>query len=138
MSDIDWERLVKAALKVQKKAYAPYSKYRVGAALMCSSGRIFIGCNVENASYPVCFCAEQVALGSAVTAGCRDFKAIVVATPGEVPAPPCGMCRQALSEFAPELPVLLVTTAGKRVKWKLSQLLPGAFQKDILEQGQDG
>ena len=137
MSNIDWEPLIKAALKVRKKAYAPYSKYRVGAALRADRGRIFAACNVENASYPVCICAEQVAIGAAVSAGCRQFQALVVATPGPRPAPPCGMCRQALSEFGPTMPVLLVTPEGVQEEWTLADLLPGAFQADTLKAGRD-
>lgn len=137
MSDVDWEELVEAALKVRENAYAPYSNYRVGAAILASRGRIFVGCNVENAAYPVCICAEQAAIGAAVTAGCRRFKAIVVATAGPKPAPPCGMCRQALSEFGPKLEVLLVSTEGTREEWKLSALLPGAFHSKTLKAGKD-
>lgn len=136
MSDIDWDELIDAALKVRENAYAPYSKYRVGAAILASRGRIFLGCNVENAAYPVCICAEQAAIGAAVAAGCNRFKAIVVATAGPKPAPPCGMCRQALSEFGPNLEVLLVSPDGKREEWELAELLPGAFQSETLKAGQ--
>lgn len=136
MSDIDWEPLVEAALKVRELAYAPYSSYRVGAALLADDGRTFIGCNVENAAFPVCLCAEQAAIGAAVASGSRSFVALVVATAGARPAPPCGMCRQALSELAADLPVLLVTPDGVREHWTLSKLLPGAFKAGTLTDGQ--
>jgi cytidine deaminase len=133
VSEPDWDPLVKVALKMRKKAYAPYSGYHVGAALLSKSGRVFRGCNVENASYPVCICAERVALGAAVAAGCRDFTALVIATRGPKPGTPCGLCRQALSEFAPDLPVLLVTPEGKRASWTVKKLLPGSFGPADLE-----
>ena len=129
-----WDALVRAAFLARRKAYAPYSGYAVGAALLASNGRIFRGCNVENASYPVSICAERVALGAAIAAGCREFDGIVVATRGPKAGTPCGLCRQALSEFAPDLPVLLVTPEGDRAHWTLSQLLPGSFgPKDLKE-----
>lgn len=136
MSDLDWEPLVEAAIEARARAYAPYSGYRVGAALLTVDGQIVSGCNVENASYPVGLCAERSALAAAVSAGHRRFAAIVVATAGDRPAPPCGMCRQALTEFEPSLPVLGVTPEGVRVLWNLSELLPGAFRSSALEDGQ--
>ncbi len=135
MSEIDWERLIEIALDVRERAYAPYSNYRVGAALLTQDGQIFSGCNVENASYPVCLCAEQAAIGAAMSAGCREFTALVVATPGDRAAPPCGKCRQALNEFAPDLPIVLITPGGARDEWKLSDLLPGAFGPKTLSEG---
>ncbi len=124
---VDWEPLVEAALDARARAYAPYSGYAVGAALRAADGRVFVGCNVENASYPVGLCAERVALGTAVAAGARDFSALVVATRGPSPGTPCGMCRQALVELAPDLAVLLVTPEGQRAEWTLADLLPGSF-----------
>ena len=102
---IDWESLKEAAKKARKNAYAPYSSFFVGCAIL-ASGRIFSGCNVENASYPVGMCAERAALSAAVVAGCRDIDAIVIV--GEEAIVPCGMCRQALCEFGDTAPVLLV------------------------------
>lgn len=133
MAEIDWEPLVEAALEVRGQAYAPYSGYAVGAALLAADGRVFVGCNVENASYPVGLCAERVALGAAVAGGARAFAALVVATRGPTPGTPCGMCRQALVELAPDLPVLLVTPEGARAEWSLAALLPGSFGPTDLD-----
>ncbi len=110
-----------------QRAYAPYSRFRVGAALLSRDGRIFAGCNVENASYPVTVCAERVALGAAVAAGVREFEAVVVVTEAQTPTPPCGMCRQALVEFAPDLTVWAETTHGATARWTLGGLLPDPF-----------
>jgi cytidine deaminase len=122
VTKIDWEPLIEAALAVRERAYAPYSKYKVGAALLGEDGRIYIGCNVENAAYPVCLCAEHAAIASAVSQGCRRFRAIVVATAGEQPGPPCGVCRQAMREFSPEIAILLVTTSRQRAQLTLPDL----------------
>ena len=148
--DIDWEPLIEAALEVLKRAYAPYSKYRVGAALLGADGNIYVGCNVENAAYPVCICAERSALVTAVSQGCQEFRALVVATEGEKPAAPCGVCRQALNEFAPDLPIQLVTAARTstqlylpdlfgaptptREQVSLHELLPHSFGRAALEE----
>ncbi len=124
----DVEQLVEAARAVKDRAYAPYSDFHVGAALRGTDGRVFTGCNVENASYPVTVCAERVALGAAVAAGSREFDRIVVATDAESPTPPCGMCRQALSEFGLELIVLSVGQDDTRSQWRLAELLPAHFE----------
>lgn len=119
--------LVRLAQGVMEGAYAPYSGFRVGAALESEDGRRFTGCNVENASYPVTMCAERVALGAAVSAGARRFSRLVLCSSGAEPASPCGMCRQALAEFGLELDVVSVATTGKQVRWKLRELLPDSF-----------
>jgi cytidine deaminase len=137
VTDVDWEPLVETALEARGRAYAPYSGYRVGAALLTRDGRVFAGCNVENASFPVCLCAERAALAAAVSSGFTEFSAIVVVTAGDRPAPPCGMCRQALAEFEPDLAVLGVTPEGVRERWSLAALLPGAFRSGALEEGQE-
>ena len=122
------DRLVEAAREAMERAYAPSSEFRVGAALESRDGRIFTGCNVENASYPVTICAERVALGSAVAAGARRFERLAIATDAEAPTPPCGMCRQALSEFGLDLEIESATRSGGRLRWTLRDLLPAHFE----------
>ena len=121
------------ALRAMEAAYAPYSGFRVGAALLGVDGSIASGCNVENASYPAGVCAERVALGSAVAGGVRQFLAIAIATEAQEPTPPCGICRQALVEFAPDLVVLSVTRGGREARWSLADLLPHAFTPHSLD-----
>lgn len=123
--------LVAAAREVQRNAYAPDSNFRVGAALEGSDGRVFIGCNVENASFGLTMCAERVAVGAAVAAGARSFRRIVVATDRDPPAPPCGACRQVLAEFGLDLQVDGVGPDSHQV-WTLGELLPKAFTRDQL------
>jgi cytidine deaminase len=108
-------------------AYAPYSGFRVGAALLTSNGTVVEGCNVENASYPAGSCAERVAVGAAIARGLREFDALVIATEADVPTPPCGICRQVLLEFAPALPVLSITRSGAEERYEMTELLPHAF-----------
>jgi cytidine deaminase len=119
--------LIHAALAAQQRAYARYSQFQVGAALLAASGEIFTGCNVENASYGLTICAERAAAFAAVAAGQRQFKMLAIAAHGG--ATPCGACRQVLVEFAPDLPILLVDSKDpdKIVEVNLCDLLPGAF-----------
>ncbi|MCB9595885.1 MAG: cytidine deaminase [Sandaracinaceae bacterium] len=130
---IDWPALERAALEVRERAYAPYSRYHVGAALLAADGTVFVGANVENASYGLCMCAERVAIGTAVTAGAKRFQAIVVATEGPAPAAPCGMCRQVLSELGPNFPVrCIAATSDDRIETDVASLLPHAFDGGYL------
>jgi cytidine deaminase len=123
------EDLLQAALEVRQQAYAPFSKFLVGAALRTSSGEIFRGCNVENRSYGLTNCAERVAVGAAVAAGFREFDALVIATSGGVL--PCGACRQVLVEFCQQLTIFLIDvdkdpqTTGFSQSVELAELLPG-------------
>jgi len=119
--------LVERATAAMERAYAPYSRFRVGAALLGLDGSITDGCNVENAAYPAGICAERSAVAAAVARGVRAFEAIVIVTEADVPTPPCGMCRQVLVEFAPKLEVVSVTRGGAQATWSMSELLPAAF-----------
>lgn len=126
MNDAEIAHLAARALEARRWAYAPYSRYRVGAALLAASGKTYDGCNVENAAYPVTICAERVAVFKAVSEGERQFTAIAVAT--ENGGSPCGSCRQVLAEFAPDLAVFLVNGRGEVTKQTtLRELLPDAF-----------
>ena len=125
-------RLEVAAVSVMQRAYAPYSKFRVGAALLAADGSIHVGCNVENATYPAGICAERTAMSRAVADGHRAFTAIVICTEAAVPTPPCGICRQVLHEFAPMLDVTSITTGGARQSWRLDALLPAAFAANLM------
>ena len=120
------------AAAAMEHAYAPYSGFRVGAALLGSDGSDSDGCNVENAAYPAGICAERAAVAAAVARGVRDFTAIVICTESETPTPPCGMCRQVLVEFAPQLAVVSVTRGGAEAQWSMSDLLPEAFTPTSL------
>lgn len=123
--------LVEAALVARQQAYAPYSRFRVGACLLAADGQRFTGCNVENAAYGACLCAERAALGAAVAAGCRNFLALAVAAAGEAFATPCGICRQALSEFG-DMDVLCANEHGAYTKYRLRELLPAAFDEENM------
>ncbi len=122
------DKLVQAAVAVRAKAYAPFSKFYVGAAILDNEGRIFSGVNVENSSYGLTICAERIAAGTAITAGAKEFVAVAVATPGA--AAPCGACRQFLYEFGPRCAVLLVGSESGEVMQtaKLDELLPKGFR----------
>jgi cytidine deaminase len=128
----DWTVLRERACAAMEQAYAPYSGFRVGAALLGSDGSVAEGCNVENASYPAGMCAERAAVAAAIARGVRNFRAIVIATEAELPTPPCGICRQVLMEFAPQLVVLSVTRGGAEAQWSMSDLLPKAFTPTSL------
>ena len=121
---MDDEVLVAKAWHARERAYAPYSQFAVGAALLSADGRVFTGCNVENLSYGLTICAERVALASAIAAGARKFTRIAVVADTKVPISPCGACRQVLAEFAPDLLVISANFHGKTAEWRLSELLP--------------
>jgi cytidine deaminase len=124
----EYKNLIKAAKEPLKRAYAPYSGFKVGAAVLTKTGRVFAGCNIENASYGLTVCAERAAVFNAVSAGHRNFTAIAVVTSGKSIAFPCGACLQVLSEFAPDIKIILASSAGRKVVTKrLKELLPTPF-----------
>ena len=127
---VNVETLVEAARSARTEAYAPYSKYRVGAALLTADGTVFSGCNVENAAYPASICAERVAITKAVSEGYRDFVAIAVATSNG--GSPCGVCRQVMFEFAPEMAVILADETSIHEETTVRDLLPDGFGPSCL------
>lgn len=127
------EKMLKDAQRAHKRAYAPYSRFKVGAAVLGGSGRIYRGCNVENASYPVSLCAERAAIAAAVADGETRLEAVLIFTDTENPVPPCGMCRQALAEFGPFQEVFMITAGGAQTRTRLEDLLPLAFGPDDLD-----
>jgi cytidine deaminase len=132
-------RLVRAARGAARRAYAPYSGFPVGAAVLADSGKVYSGCNVENASYGLGTCAERNAVVAAVAAGERRFKAVVVYTPTAGPTPPCGACRQFLCEFGGRTSVLCVCDSRATLGGTAASLLPGAFLPgDLLRSRQAG
>jgi cytidine deaminase len=124
---MDWEPLIAAAAAARAKAYAPYSRFPVGAAVLMEDGSIHAGANVENCIPTLSACAERNALAAAVSAGLRSPRALVVVTETSPPARPCGLCRQALAEFARDLPILAVNPGGEREETSLAELLPYPF-----------
>jgi len=118
------EELVRLASAARIRAYAPYSGFAVGAALLSSSGEAFVGCNVENVSFGLTICAERVAIGTALAAGARSFEAIALVSDSDEPVMPCGACRQVMAEFSPELRVISATVRGDSVDCDLGTLLP--------------
>lgn len=126
------EELVRVATLARQRAYAPYSKYKVGAAIRTKRNKIFTGTNVENASYGLTICAERAAVFAAVGAGDTAFDAIAIVIDGERLPTPCGACRQVLAEFSPDMRVILATTGGQRKATTLGALLPEPFLPEKL------
>jgi len=135
---IDRQGLLKTAKLAKQMAYAPYSGYKVGAALLDRDGKVWQGCNIENAAYGCTICAERTALVKAISEGVKDFVAIAVVGGEKGPAEPCGQCRQTLVEFNPELEVILEGEGGEPVSHRLSEMLPWYFSPKRLEGGNDG
>jgi cytidine deaminase len=130
---MDKNEVIKQAIEAMENAYAPYSKFKVGAALLTKSGKIYTGCNIENSSYGASVCAERVAIFKAVSEGEHDFELLVVATKTEEPSPPCGICRQVISEFSNDLPIMLVNDKGSIIETNINKLLPFPFLKERLD-----
>ncbi len=132
MAKLKPAELVARARAAREQAHAPYSGFRVGAALLASSGRVYSGCNVENSSYGLTICAERVALFKAVSEGETSFVALAIASDGPGFVPPCGACRQALREFCQRLEILVAAPNGKFKRYQLSALLPLPFEASHL------
>lgn len=130
---MDQHVLIEEAKKARELAYAPYSKFKVGAALLTKDGRIFGGCNIENAAYSVVNCAERTAIFKAWSEGATDYAAIVVTADTKRPVPPCGACRQVLTELCPpDMKVILTNLEGDVQTLTVAELLPGAFSPEDL------
>lgn len=119
--------LREAAMRALDNAYAPYSNFRVGAALRARGGEVITGCNIENSAYGQAICAETIAIAYAVSQGLSEFDEIAIATDDSEPTPPCGACRQVLNEFAPNIKISSYTREGREASWTLEELLPHAF-----------
>lgn len=124
--------LLDAASAVRGRAHAPYSQFKVGAAVLGASGTVYAGCNVENSSYGLSVCAERNAVAAAVAGGEKKVLAVAVVTQGAEPSPPCGTCRQVLSEFGPNALVILKSTEGREERLRLSEIFPRPFSSDYL------
>ena len=127
---IENDTLIKAAAEAMQFAYAPYSNFKVGAALITKEGKVYTGCNIENASYGATICAERTAIAKAVSEGIYDFDKIAIVCSSDEPALPCGICLQVLNEFMPEAEVI-VSNHGEVMVYKVSELLPYAFRLDL-------
>ncbi len=132
---MDYQELIQKAIAVKENAYVPYSHFRVGAALLTKSGKVFTGCNVENASYSPTICAESTAIVKAVSEGEREFAAIAVVSDTDDYTSPCGVCRQRIFEFGSEIEVIMANKNGDYKVYKISELLPEGFNKDSLMKG---
>ena len=124
---VEWNKLADLAKEAQANAYAPYSRFRVGCALVSDTGNVYSGCNVENASYPVTMCAERGAISAAVVNGDKSFTQLMLITDADTPESPCGACRQVLQEFAPDLEIVSIGKNGTEQRWTMAELLPAPF-----------
>lgn len=124
------KRLIKAAKEAREKAYAPYSDFKVGAALLTAEGKIYTGCNIENSAYSVSNCAERTAVFKAVSEGDNDISALAVVADQSEPTTPCGSCRQVISEFGSDIEVIMANLDGDRIVKRIDELLWGAFKLD--------
>jgi cytidine deaminase len=136
VSVTQYNELIEAASGARQRAYAPYSRFQVGAALVTTTGKIYTGCNVENVSLGLTICAERSAVATAIAQGGKDFRAIAIVTTGKEPAIPCGACRQVLAEFNPKMKILAATIDGNVEEFQLAELLPLPSQ-GILEGARD-
>jgi cytidine deaminase len=140
LNEVGVSRLVEAARRAKKAAYAPYSGFRVGAAILCFDGSIFTGCNVENASYGATICAERTAIAKGVSEGHKDIVAIAITSDDDKPCSPCGICRQVIYEFNPEMKVIIAPpggdSPGEPLIMDALSLLPSAFDFDAGSKGQ--
>ena len=136
-SDFTSEDLIVAAEQAQSFAYAPYSDYAVGAALLTDTGEVFLGCNVENASYGLTVCAERIAMFKAISEGHHSFRALAIVGPVQTGNGPCGACRQVLREFSADLPIYVRQAQQGIIELRLDELLPRAFGPQNLNQTQD-
>jgi cytidine deaminase len=127
ISDSQLTTLKQAAIDASRNAWCPYSNFRVGAALLAADGRIFAGCNIENASHGLTICAERNAMGNAIGAGCREFEALLIFTATQKPTAPCGACRQVIIEFAPDIDVISVCDGPEEIRVQMQELLPHSF-----------
>ncbi len=132
---MDYSKLVKSAQKAKRYSYSPYSNFRVGAALLSSSGKIYTGCNIESSSYSLTICAERNAIFKAVSEGQHKFKAIAISSDLEEFISPCGACRQIIWDFADGIDVILVNARGGQRVVKTDDLLPLPFDSSVLNQG---
>ncbi|HEC92872.1 MAG TPA: cytidine deaminase [Candidatus Atribacteria bacterium] len=130
--NLSYEKLFKEAEKARKKAYTPYSKFKVGAAVLTTDGKIFTGCNIENASFGLTVCAERVAILKAISEGSYKFEAMAIIGDTERPCSPCGACRQVISEFGEDIKIAMSNLKGDVKIKKISELLPEAFNKNDL------
>jgi cytidine deaminase len=129
---VKYQALVRAAQKAKKHSYSPYSRFRVGAAVLTLSGKVYSGCNIESASFSLTICAERTALFKAVSESARKFRALAIATDSEEFVPPCGACRQVIHDLAGNIDVVLVDAKGRSKQFKARSLLPAPFVDTLL------